>query len=131
MEEVKMLKDFVPGGGAQFWVYISGQNNTKEILKTWRVRIEHETSDWCVQITDKEPIQMIHTPNLFGKFFVHVYASGTTFEEKQLDLKDDPTIRHDPNVSCRVDNAGMIGITVTENGKDAEYWTISNAYSNL
>ena len=60
-----------------------------------------------------------------------VWASGLNIEEKRLDLLDDPTIPFRPNIECKENNAGMIGIVAAEDGKDAFYWTVSNAYTHL
>lgn len=128
MEKAKVLKDFVPGGGAQFWGYISGQNDTPEIVTKWRIRLEHTTSNWMGEITSDNPLVMLKTPNLSGTFHVTVTASGPNFAEKKLELLYDPTIPYRPDIECCENNAGMIGIVATEDGKDANYWTVSNAY---
>lgn len=131
MEQVPCSNDFVPGGGAQFWGYISGQYDTPRIVTQWRIRLQHTTSDWAGEITSDNPMTMLKTPNLSGEFTVSVWASGPNFPERRLELLYDPTIPHDPNISCRENNAGMIGIVADEDGLGAKYWTISNAYTHL
>ena len=130
LDDALVLRENVKlGGGAQFWGYLSGMFNTPELVTHFRIILEHTTSDWLGCITDEDyTVGMIQTPNLFGEFKVTVYATGTTFAEKKLDLLDDPTIWHNPNIFCDSNNAGMIGIVATEDGKSAKYWTISNAY---
>lgn len=129
LEKVEKREDVELGGGAQFWGYLSGMYNTQEIIKDFTITLRHKTSDWMGVITYEDYKNgMIKTPGLSGDFQVTVVASGTTFEEKQLELADDPTIPHNPDISCNANNAGMIGIVATEDGKDARYWTISNAY---
>lgn len=124
------VNDFIPGGGAQFWGYVSGMYNTPKVVTKWRITLRHKNSDWMGVITsDKYPHrEMLKTPNLSGEFTVEVIASGPGFLERRLELLDDPTIPHNPNISCRDTNAGMIGIVADEDGKGAKYWTISNAY---
>ncbi len=130
IEDKLVLRDgLVLGGGAQFWGYLSGQNHSLEIITDFRIVLQHTTSDWMGEITYSSYTEgMLKTPNLEGKFKVTVYAKGTTFEETRLEVADDPTIEHNPDIMCRADNAGMIGIIADEDGKGAKYWTISNAY---
>lgn len=122
--------DFVPGGGAQFWGYISGMRNTSKVVTHWRINVRHKGSGWMgVIISDGYPHgEMLKAPHLSGEFAVEVIASGPGFSETRLELLDDPTIPHNPGISCRENNAGMIGIVADEDGKGAKYWTISNAY---
>lgn len=127
-DKLVLREDTVLGGGAQFWGYLSGMYHSQEIITDFRIVLQHTTSDWMGEITYSSYKEgMLKTPDLEGKFTVTVYASGTTFAEKRLELLDDPTIEHNPDIECRADNAGMIGIVADEDGKDAKYWTISNA----
>lgn len=127
------LRDNVElGGGAQFWGYLSGMYQTQQIITGFRIELKHTSSDWKGTISYEDyRVGMLKTPELSGDFIVAVYASGTGFSEKRLELLDDPSIEHNPNISCRADNAGMIGIIAAEDGKDAKYWTVSNAYSRV
>lgn len=122
--------DFVPGGGAQFWGYVSGMQHTPEVVTKWRITLRHKQSDWMgvISSNDHPNKEMLKTPGLSGEFTVEVIACGPGFSERRLELLDDPTIPHNPCISCRDDNAGMIGIVADENGRGAKYWTISNAY---
>lgn len=129
LEKVERRENVELGGGAQFWGYLAGMYKTQDIIKDFTITLRHKTSDWMGVITYADYKDgMIKTPGLSGDFQVTVRASGTTFEEKQLELLDDSTIPHNPDISCKENNAGMIGIVATEDGKDAKYWTISNAY---
>lgn len=128
MEKRNVPKDFHPGGGAQFWGYISGQNNTPSVVTKWKIKLEHTTSNWMGEITSDNPMVMLQTPGLFGTFHVTVTASGPNFKEKKLEVLYDPEIHYRPDIACSPDNAGMIGIVAAEDGKDANYWTVCDAF---
>jgi len=92
------------------------------------IKLEHTTSDWMGEITSDNPMVMLQTLGLFGTFNVTVTASGPNFKEKKLELLYDPKIHYRPDVACSPDNAGIIGIVATEDGKDANYWTVCDAF---
>lgn len=83
MEKCNVPKDFHPGGGAQFWGYISGQNHTPDVVTKWKIRLEHTTSNWVGEITSDHPTAILQTPGLFGTFNVTVTASGPNFGGKE------------------------------------------------
>lgn len=124
MEKCNALQDFHPGDGARFWGYISGQNHTPNVVTKWKIKLEHTTSDWMGEITSDNPVVILKMPGLFGTFNVTVTASGPNFKEKKLEVLYDSKIHYRPDIACSPDNAGMIGIVATEDGKDANYWTV-------
>lgn len=117
MEKCNAPKDLHLGGGAQFWGYISGQNNTPNVVTKWKIKLEHTTSDWMGEITSDNPMAMLQTPGMFGTFNVTVTASGPNFKEKKLEVLYDPKIHYRPDIACSPDNAGMIGIVAAEDEK--------------
>lgn len=111
------------GGGAQFWAYISPQNNTENYVTKWRVRLEHTTSNWAGEITSEYPEKFLQTPELSGIFNVRVSASGPNFKEKNLDC-----VNWSPaDIGCSSNCSAMVGIVASEDGNDAQYWTTWNA----
>ncbi len=114
--------------GARFIAYISPSDDTASHLTKWEVRLEHDTSDWFGTITSAHPKQMLCTPKLYGRFHVHVTASGPDIGEDVTAklLPPDHGIPYNPDVMVSIDNAGMIGIVTRENGKELYYWTVSD-----
>jgi len=72
------------GNGAQFWAYVSPQNNTSKNVTSWSVTIQQQGGNWSGVITSTNPHQQLQTPNLSGIFNVVVEASGPKFKEKKL-----------------------------------------------
>ena len=58
------------GGGAQFWVYLSPQNNTASVVKGWSVKFSQW--NWCDTITSENPTKQIQTKGLSGTFDIEV-----------------------------------------------------------
>ncbi len=74
------------GGGAQFWVYLSPQNNTQEMISTWRVTFSQ--GDWSGVISSENPTKQIQTPNLSGIFNVKVeLLSGSTATWREVPVQ--------------------------------------------
>ncbi|MDR1705711.1 MAG: hypothetical protein LBS19_13645 [Clostridiales bacterium] len=119
-------KSFGLGGGAQFFAYISPNNDTPKLLKKWRIILQHTTSNWMGEINSDNPSEHLKTPDLSGMFMVKVLASGENFGEKELGPEEGSS----SEIGCFNNCIGMIGIVVTEDGKSAEYWTVWNALCN-
>ena len=111
------------GGGAQFWAYVSPQNETSKFVTKWEVRLEQKDGNWSDRITSDEPTKVLQTPGLSGTFWVIVTASGPLFQEKKLT----PVSWSKPDIGCNSNCAAMVGIVATADGKDANYWTVWDA----
>lgn len=114
---------FELGGGAQFWAYISPQNDTSSNVTKWSVTLEQQDGNWSGTITSDNPTETLKTPDLSGIFNVTVKASGPKFEEKTLS----PQQGSKPTVGCNSNCAAMVGIVSNEDGTDANYWTVWDA----
>ncbi|MEM9542710.1 MAG: hypothetical protein AAGA60_24865 [Cyanobacteria bacterium P01_E01_bin.42] len=111
------------GKGAQFWAYVSPQNDTENMVTQWTVKIEATDNNWVGIITSDNPKEILQTPNLSGIFKVTVTASGVKFSEKNLS----PTSDSKPDIGCNSNCAAMVGIVATADGTDANYWTVWDA----
>jgi hypothetical protein len=111
------------GGGAQFWAYVSPQNNTQQNVTRWAVKLEQVGGNWTGTITSDDPYRTLQTPGLSGAFNVTVTASGPRFGQKQLT----PQSGSQPNVGCNSNCAAMVGIVSSPDGTDANYWTVWDA----
>jgi hypothetical protein len=117
------VRDLELGGGAQFWAYISPQNETSEAVTQWKVTIEQTDGDWSGSITSEDPERQLKTPGLSGVFKVRVTASGPKLPETTLEPLPDSR----PDITCSANCAAMVGIVATEAGTGAHYWTVSDA----
>ncbi len=71
------------GGGAQFWVYLSPQNDTAKMITKWRVTFSQ--GNWSDSISSDNPTKQIQTPNLSGIFEIKVeLLSGSTGTWRQI-----------------------------------------------
>jgi hypothetical protein len=111
------------GGGAEFWAYVSPQEETSKYVTDWKVSIEQTNGNWADSINSNDPQQELHTPNLSGIFNVKVTASGPNF--KEMTLKPLPDSK--PDVGCNSNCAAMVGIVADKGGKGAHYWTVWDA----
>jgi hypothetical protein len=112
------------GAGAQFWAYVSPQNNTDKNVTKWEVTLRQENGNWTGRITSDQPEKTLQTPALSGTFQVTVMASGPQFSQTQLTSLPDTQ----PNIGCNANCAAMIGIVATPDGKGANYWTVWDAF---
>ena len=112
------------GKGAQFWAYISGQNNTPKVVHKWEVRLQQ--GNWSGTITSDNPQQILQTPGLSGLFDVVVTAAVAGLAPKQLT----PQAGSKPNIGCKSNCAAMVGIVATPDGLNANYWTVWDAFCN-
>ncbi len=112
------------GQGAQFWAYVSPQNDTATAVTKWSVTLQHMGSNWTGTITSDNPTQQLQTPNLSGIFHVTVKASGPKFSETTLG----PLPDSQANIGCNSNCAAMVGIVATADGTGANYWTVWDAF---
>ena len=122
----EMKSKIQPGGGAQFWAYISPQHSTSAHVTKWKVTIEQTDGNWIGSITSEDPYKTLQTPNLSGIFKVTVIASGPKMSEKQLTNLPESK----PDIGCNSNCAAMVGIVSNEDGTDAHYWTVWDAFCN-
>jgi hypothetical protein len=120
----EMKAKYKGGGGAQFWAYISPQHETEKNVTKWMVKFEQKDGNWSDFIDDKDPTKIVKTPNLSGIFNVIVTASGPQFAEKRLTNLPDSK----PDIGCNSNCFAMVGIVATADGKDANYWTVWDAF---
>jgi hypothetical protein len=111
------------GGGAQFWAYISPQNNTDKVVHHWEVRLQQQDGNWSGTITYENPQQILQTPNLSGLFNVEVTASIAGLAPRRLT----PQAGSKPNIGCNSNCAAMVGIVASPDGMNAYYWTTWDA----
>jgi hypothetical protein len=115
------MADLTLGNGAQFWAYISPQNNTDKWVTNWTVTIQQ--GNWIGSITSADPRAQLQTPGLSGYFQVTVTASGPMLPEQQLQ----PQAGSEPEIGCNRNCASMVGIVATPDGTSAQYWTTWDA----
>ena len=120
----EMKKTVKLGNGAQFWAYISPQNETSKYVTKWQVKIEQTNGNWVGIIDSANPRKQLQTPNLSGVFKVTVTASGPKFGEKKLA----PQSGSKPDIGCNSNCAAMVDIVAAEGGGDANYWTVWDAF---
>jgi hypothetical protein len=111
------------GAGAQFWAYISGQNETPKRVTSWEVRFEQEGGNWVGTITSDNPHEILQTPELSGLFRVKVKAWGPEFGPTELTPLPDSK----PNIGCNVNCASFVGIVASPDALGANYWTVWDA----
>lgn len=124
LPDKKNLNEVELGGGAQFWAYISPQNDTAKYVTKWAVKLQQ--GNWSASITSDNPTKTLKTPNLSGLFTVTVTASGPNFKEKQLK----PCADSKPNIGCNSNCSSMIQIVANETHNDACYITTWDAICN-
>lgn len=116
------------GGGAQFWVYLSPQNNTAEVVKGWSVTFSQ--GNWSDSITHDNPTKVIQTPNLSGLFELVVeQTSFSTNPPRQVNIPPQPGSI--TQIGCNSNCASMVGIVADEypiiGGSNAHFWTTWDA----
>jgi hypothetical protein len=120
-EQVGSVADL--GGGAYFWVYLSPQNETAEIVKDWTVTLSQ--GDWTASISSNQDPPVLQTQGMSGEFDVRVtWRQPPT--EVVVPLKPSPESK--PNVGCNENCAAMIGIVAGKDGAMPTYWTVWNAF---
>ena len=115
------------GGGAQFWAYLSPQNDTAKLIRTWRVIFSQ--GNWKNSITSENPTQMLQTPNLSGIFDVSVQVlSGSTGTWRDVPAQEGSRNQ----IGCNSNCASMVGIvadstTPPPGSINAHFWTTWDA----
>ncbi|MBY0573362.1 MAG: hypothetical protein K2P84_06740 [Undibacterium sp.] len=116
------------GGGAQFWVYISPQNNTVNVVKNWSVTFSQ--GNWMDSITSENPTKQIQTPNLSGLFDIKITEiDGSTNPPRVIAIP--PMAPSTNQIGCNSNCASMVGIVANETilygGPNATFWTTWDA----
>jgi hypothetical protein len=114
--------ELAKGKGAQFWVYISPQNNTASVVTKWSVTYTHKDSNWVGTITSDNPTEILQTPGLSGLFDVKAQASGPDFGPVELHPSEGG-----PVIGCNDNCSSFVGILADPDGKGASYWTTWDA----
>jgi len=118
------------GDGAQFWAYISPQNDTEKMITNWRVTLSQ--GNWKDSITSEEPEKMLKTPGLSGIFEVQVEVlSGSTGQWQEIP----PVPESTHEIGCGYNCAAMVGIVADSTSPpigsiNAKFWTVWNAICN-
>ena len=119
------------GGGAQFWAYISPQNNTAELITNWEVIISQ--GNWTDSITSQNPTKQIQTPELSGLFEVVVKVlSGSTGDWQAIK----PLPPSTNQIGCNSNCASMVGIVAESTHPlpgsiNANFWTTWDALCTI
>lgn len=116
------------GDGAQFWVYLSPQNDTAKVVKGWAVTFSQ--GNWSDQITSENPTKQIQTPNLSGLFDIKITETDfSTNPPRQVDIPPMPPSKN--QIGCNSNCASMVGIVADEKpllgGPNAKFWTTWDA----
>ncbi|CAI8705419.1 hypothetical protein [Chryseobacterium culicis] len=117
----------VLGNGAQFWVYLSPQNDTSKMISTWRVTFSQ--GNWSDFISSENPTKQIQTPNLSGIFEIKVeLLSGSTGTWRQIP----PQQGSHNEIGCNSNCASMVGIVADSTNPpvgaiNAHFWTTWDA----
>ena len=115
------------GNGAQFWVYLSPQNDTSKMISTWRVTFSQ--GNWSEIISSEDPTKQIQTPNLSGIFDIKVeLLSGSTGTWRQIPPKQGSN----NEIGCNSNCASMVGIVADSinppiGAINAHFWTTWDA----
>ncbi len=124
-------KELKLGGGAQFWVYISPQNKTSEMITKWRVTFSQ--GKWHGVISSDDPTQQLQTPNLSGIFDIKVELhSGSTGTWRQIP----PQTGSYNEIGCNSNCASMVGIVADSvdpaiGAINAHFWTTWDALCKM
>ena len=120
------------GGGAQFWVYLSPQNDTAKLVTDWSVTLSQ--GNWSDSITSKNPTKQIQTPGLSGIFDIKITElNGSTHPARHIDIP--PQAPSTNKIGCNSNCASMIGIVADEKpligGPNAKFWTTWDALCTI
>ncbi len=116
------------GGGAQFWVYISPQNDTVKMITQWRVTFSQ--GNWSQMISSDNPTQQIKTPGLSGVFDIKVETlSGSTGTWRAIPAQQGS----ENKIGCNANCASMVGIVADSTSPapgaiNAHFWTTWDAF---
>lgn len=109
------------GGGAQFDVLISPENDTAQYVTTWKVTFSQ--GNWSDSISSDNPDQRLKTPNLSGNFDLSVMAEGPNFPWQQLQ----PTPPSTNVIGCNSNCFSFVAIVATPGGDMANFVTTWDA----
>lgn len=115
------------GGGAQFWVYLSPQNETAKMITKWRVTFSQR--NWSDFIASDNPTKQIQTPNLSGIFDIKVeLLDGSTGTWREIP----PQGGNENKIGCNSNCASMVGIVADSinppiGAINAHFWTTWDA----
>jgi hypothetical protein len=115
------------GGGAQFLVYISPQNDTVKMITQWRVTFSQ--GNWSQTISNDKPNE-IQTPNLSGIFDIKVETlSGSTGTWREIPAQEGSKNQ----IGCNSNCASMVGIVADSTSPapgaiNAHFWTTWDAF---
>ncbi|MGD8564054.1 MAG: hypothetical protein PVG03_16045 [Desulfarculaceae bacterium] len=110
--------------GAQFWAYVTPQNETSKWVTEWSITVSQKDGNWSQTITSDDPHRVIQTPGLSGIFDVTVMVSGPNITtSRRIGALPDSHA----DVGCNSNCAAMIGIVASQDGSDAHYWTVWDA----
>lgn len=117
------------GKGAQFWVYLSPQNNTAQVVKEWSVTFSQ--GNWSDSITSDNPTKTIQTPGLSGIFEIKVQQMNYSINPPaMIDIPAMPGSM--TQIGCNSNCASMVGIVADEHpllgGSNAKFWTTWDAF---
>jgi hypothetical protein len=110
------------GKGAYFWVYLSPQNKTAEIVKDWTVTLSQP--GWSASISSREHPPVLQTEGRSGVFDVKVIWRQPP-DAVIVALRPSPGSK--PNIGCNENCAAMIGIVANLDGPPT-YWTVWDAF---
>lgn len=116
------------GNGAQFWVYLSPQNDTSKMITKWQVTFSQ--GNWIGMISSENPTQQLQTPNLSGIFDIKVEMwSGSTNSWRQIPPQQGST----NEIGCNSNCASMVGIVADSTNPplgaiNAHFWTTWDAF---
>ncbi|AEA44412.1 hypothetical protein [Fluviicola taffensis] len=115
------------GNGAQFWVYLSPQNDTAKMITTWKVTFSQ--GNWSDSISSEDPTKQIQTPNLSGIFDIQVeLLSGSTGTWRAIPAQQGSTNQ----IGCNSNCSSMVGIVADSTNPapgaiNAQFWTTWDA----
>lgn len=119
------------GNGAQFWVYLSPDNNTAKMIGTWRVTFSQ--GNWIGTISSENPTQQLQTPNLSGIFEIKVeLLSGSTGTWRQIPPQQGST----NEIGCNSNCSSMVGIVADSTNPapgaiNAHFWATWDALCKM
>ena len=111
------------GKGAYFWVYLSPENDTANVVKDWTVTLTQ--GDWTGTISSDDPKPTLQTDGMSGVFQVRVEWRQPP-KDVVVDLQPLPGSK--PEIGCNQNCASMIAILANPEGTSANYSTTWDAY---
>jgi hypothetical protein len=115
------------GNGAQFWVYLSPNNDTSKMITTWRVTFSQ--GNWSGTISNENPTQQLQTPNLSGIFDIKVeLLSGSTGTWREIPAQEGSRNQ----IGCNSNCSSFVGIVADSTSPapgaiNAHFWTTWDA----